>query len=358
MQALMQTDHSIIQRAFEGLVTAAAGNPRALVALAHQARENGDVRRSLELAGEALALGTADAETARAARDLHTRMVPDWHYPMMLDHRRNQAFQDAIERAVRPEMRVLDIGSGSGLLAMMAARAGAAEVHSCELNPVIAETAREIVQRNGFAGTITIHAKNSSKLDPDADLGGQADLVISEIIGKDFVCEHVLPSMRDAARRLAKPGVQFIPQGGEIRVALAHYARLDDRKVGEVCGFDLSPFNGLRHSRINVQVNDPALELRSAPADLFAFDFATTEPTAERASIDLESTGGEANGVIQWLRLQMDATGSFENPPGPDSSRSWAMVFFPFAEPLNLAAGDRVRIGASIARNKLSLWKA
>lgn len=354
----METDHSIILRAFEGLVTAAAGNPRALVALAHQARENGDIRRSLQLAEEVLSLGTADPETARAARDLMTRMVPDWHYPMMLDDLRNQAFQDAIERAVRPDMRVLDIGSGSGLLAMMAARAGAGEVHSCELNPVIAQTARDIVERNGFAGTITVHGKNSNKLDPEADLGGRADLVISEIIGKDFVCEHVLPSMRDAARRLAKPGAQFIPQGGEIRVALAHYARLDDRMVGEVCGFDLSPFNNLRHSRINVQVNDPALTLRGSPADLYAFDFDTIEPVAERTSIELEASGGPVNGVIQWLRLQMDADGSFENPPGPDSSRSWAMVFFPFAETVTLAAGDRVQIGASITRNKLRLWKA
>ena len=203
MQALMNTDHSIALRAFEGMVAAAAGNPRALLALSYMAQQNGDTPRSLELAQEVLALAEADAETERAARHLLARTVPDWHFPMMLDQERNQAFEDAIERAVRPEMRVLDIGSGSGLLAMMAARAGAREVHSCEMNPVIAKTAREIVQRNGFAGTITVHARNSRMLDPEGDLGGQADLVISEVIGKDFVCEHVLPTMQDAARPLA-----------------------------------------------------------------------------------------------------------------------------------------------------------
>lgn len=357
MQAQMDTDHSIISRAFEGMAAAAAGNPRALLTLAYKAQQNGDTPRSLELAQEVLSFDEADPETTSAARQLLARTVPGWHFPMMLDQERNQAFEEAIERAVRPEMRVLDIGSGSGLLAMMAARAGAREVHSCEMNPVIARTAREIVRRNGFADTITVHAKNSRKLDPEADLGGQADLVISEVIGKDFVCEHVLPTMQDAALRLAKPGVQFIPQGGEIRVALAHYARFEEREVGEVSGFDLSPFNLLRKPRLNVQVNDPGLVLRGVPVDLFAFDFTSTEAAAERTHMELEATGGPVNGVVQWLRLQMDAVGSFENAPGPDSSRSWAMVFFPFAEPVTLAAGERVRIGASIARNKLSLWK-
>ncbi|MEL7220183.1 MAG: 50S ribosomal protein L11 methyltransferase [Bacteroidota bacterium] len=44
----------------------------------------------------------------------------------------------------------MDIGTGSGLLAMMAARAGAQEVVACEMNPLLAEAASQIVEQNGF----------------------------------------------------------------------------------------------------------------------------------------------------------------------------------------------------------------
>jgi type II protein arginine methyltransferase len=354
----MVSDATLITLAFEPLIAAAKGNARALVALAGEARRRGDSRRCHQLTQDALELRPDDPEIVFEVRDLLARTVPSWHFPMMQDDIRNQAFLTAIERAVRPDMLVLDIGSGSGLLSMMAARAGAREVHSCEMNPVIATIAEQIIRQNGYADKVTIHASSSHKLDADADLGGRADLVISEIIGKDFVCEHVLPSMQDAVRRLAKPDARFIPQGGDIRVALAYYAKLEDRKVGEVCGFDLSPFNQLSSARFNVQVNDPALSVRGGIADLFAFDFASAEPQAERVTLDLVASGGTVNGVVQWFRLQMDEFGSFENHPGPDSSRSWALIFYPFAEPIDPNPGDRIGVVGSIANNRLRIRQA
>lgn len=353
----MESEKVLVKRAFEPLVAAAKGNARALLTLAAEARRNGDLKRCLELAHEAEALRPDDREIAFGVRTLLARAVPGWHFPMMQDEVRNQAFLGAIERAIRPNMKVLDIGSGSGLLAMMAARAGAQEVHSCEMNPAIAAVAEQIVHKNGFSDKVTIYASSSHKLDADADLGGRADLVISEIIGKDFVCEHVLPSMQDAVRRLAKPDARFIPQGGEIRAALAYYGKLDARKVGEVCGFDLSPFNQLGRARINVQVNDPGLVVRGEAAELFAFDFASANPQADRVSLDLVASGGIVNGIVQWFRLQMDEFGSFENQPGPNSSRSWALLFFPFAEPIDLSPGERIGVQASISKNRLQLWR-
>src|SRR5262249_45946357 len=56
---------------------------------------------------------------------LAVRTVPRWHFAMLNDSERNDALAVALERVVRPGSHVLDIGSGSGLLAMVAARAGA-----------------------------------------------------------------------------------------------------------------------------------------------------------------------------------------------------------------------------------------
>ena len=71
--------------------------------------------------------------------------VMSYHFPMVADRARNDAFDRALVRAIASfklahddrSPRVLDIGSGSGLLAMMAARAGALEVHSLEMVPQV-----------------------------------------------------------------------------------------------------------------------------------------------------------------------------------------------------------------------------
>ena len=76
-------------------------------------------------------------------------VVPGWHFAMMDDKKRNEAYEAAIRRAA-PGKRVLDIGTGAGLLALMAARAGAAKVTTCEAVAAIAERARQIIVANGM----------------------------------------------------------------------------------------------------------------------------------------------------------------------------------------------------------------
>jgi type III protein arginine methyltransferase len=81
--------------------------------------------------------------------------IPVFHRGMLRDKARNLAYRQAIEATVAGK-RVLDIGTGSGLLAMMAAKAGAAHVYACESQPLLAATAREIVAANGFSDRITV----------------------------------------------------------------------------------------------------------------------------------------------------------------------------------------------------------
>ena len=88
-----------------------------------------------------------------------------YHFPMIADEGRNRPFDRALIAAVSAFKRahggrgprVLDIGSGSGLLAMMAARAGASEVHSLEMVPALAAVAKHIVAANGYSDTVHVH---------------------------------------------------------------------------------------------------------------------------------------------------------------------------------------------------------
>jgi len=118
-----------------------------------------------------------------------------YHFPMIADEGRNGCFDRALRSAVarfasdhgRPP-RVLDIGSGSGLLAMMAARAGAAEVVSLEMVPQLAAAARHIVAANGYADRVSVRGVMSTDLDP-ASVGGRFDVLVCEIVDDGLLGE-------------------------------------------------------------------------------------------------------------------------------------------------------------------------
>lgn len=352
----MDADFTLMERAFELLVQKAAGNGLALARLAERALLNGDQNRAITLAREAQQLRPDDPEIQFAVRFILSRAIPGWHVDLVKDQRRNDAFAAAIERHVKPGVRVLDVGAGTGLLAMMAARAGSEAVFSCELNLAMADVASEIVRANGLEDRITILPKNSRDIDPVADMGGPADLVVAEILGADVVGEQVLPAMRDVVARLAKPGARLIPQSGEIRTALAWWDGLDRLGMGIVNGFDLSAFNRLLRPCFGLNLADAALHLRGPAQSLFAFDFAQADHGSDRTEIPLQSDGGQVNGVAQWIRLKMDETADYENRPGPGATSSWSCKFYPLPNPVETSAGQRLRIGATYRGNRLKVW--
>jgi type III protein arginine methyltransferase len=163
------------------------GNPAAMLSLARMLQEDGQKERALAMCRSALSLAPDDAQLAARAKRLVTASVPRWHFNIVKDEARNAAYDAALRRAVRPGSRVLEIGTGTGLLAMMAARAGAAEVITCEQIPAIAEKAAEIVTLNGYANRVRVVSKHSDKLDAATDMGGRADILVSEIVASDIL---------------------------------------------------------------------------------------------------------------------------------------------------------------------------
>jgi ribosomal protein L11 methyltransferase len=62
----------------------------------------------------------------------------------------------ALEQLIEPDMRVLDVGTGSGILSIAAARQAAAYVEAVEIDPVAARVCTENVLRNGVSGTVKV----------------------------------------------------------------------------------------------------------------------------------------------------------------------------------------------------------
>jgi type II protein arginine methyltransferase len=339
------------------LVASIADKPVALAGLAQVLLAKGDEANARTLAATALALAPLDGEVASMAAGVMGQSVPPWHFHIVRDAARNAAYDGALRRAVEPGMRVLDIGTGTGLLAMMAARAGAREVVTCEMNAAVAEAATRVVAANGYADRVRVIARHSADLDAAADLGGGVDLVVSEIVSNDLVGEGVLPAMEQAMRRLARSGAVVIPARGAVRVALAHDAGLGKERMAWVDGFDLTAFNGLAPPRHRFKPDDGRLALRSEAGDLFAFDFQSGGPYPQcRAAISLTADGGPVNGVAQWIALQMDEVERYENHPGPGRHSAWAVLFYPLARAIDPRPGQSVMVRGAHDRQTLRIW--
>jgi type II protein arginine methyltransferase len=161
-----QLDRAIA--ALEASCAADPANPLFANNLAVILSDAGRKTEALEQFAHALALQPGNIHIEHQIRRLSAELVPFWHIPMLNDARRNDAFEAAIIAALAKaglDARVLDIGTGSGLLSMMAARAGARAVTACEMVPIIASMARRIIEDNGFAEAITVHTAPSTALE-------------------------------------------------------------------------------------------------------------------------------------------------------------------------------------------------
>lgn len=272
-------------------------------------------------------------------------LVPLWHVPMMNDRLRNDAYFAALQNAVTPDTHVLEIGTGSGLLALMAAKLGARQVTTCEAVSELAEMAHAIVADNGFSPVVTVVPKMSTELVIGRVMTERADLLVSEILSSEFLGEGVLYSIEDAKRRLLKPGARIIPARGSIQVALFGGADIEKNvRVDEVYGFDLSRFNEIVPRKQYISRNDLDIDLLSDAISTFSFDFVETDRFAPGERKRLEITvrrAGRCCGIIQWLRLEMDDTVVFENHPAiKNPAAGWQHCAYVFPETIDVQPGQ------------------
>lgn len=103
-------------------------------------------------------------------------------------HETTRMCLEAIERAVCPGVCVLDVGCGSGILSLAAAKLGAREVVALDIDEMCVRVATENARANGVDGTITVAQGSASDLWPfDRARSGKFDVVVANIIARVIV---------------------------------------------------------------------------------------------------------------------------------------------------------------------------
>ena len=334
----------------EALIASVEGKPRAMLNLCRTfLQRRGMHGLARQICERAVALTPEDRETLALAYRIRSGGVEPSYFNNILDDARNSAYAAGLRKVLRPGCTVLEIGSGSALFAMIAVREGAGKVVSCERNPAVASAAREVVARNELTSKITILTKDARDIRVGVDLEQPADVLLWDNLSNNLIGAGGPSAVDDARRRLLSPDAQIIPGRVEIRAALAQDLAPRKRAMGEVEGFDLSPFNRLR--RTNLRIPWTELALQSDPVTLFDYDFESTGTPPWAASGVVSAHGGPVDGVVQWLRFHLAEDVIYDT--GASDTPAFGKQFHVLA-PAEFAAGSQVSICAR--RDERYIW--
>lgn len=316
------------------------------------------IEASIDAFRRAIAINPNFLQAKNNLRAAYRDVVPSWHFAMMDDKDRNDAYEAAIRRAV-PGRYVLDIGCGAGLLTMMSARAGAAHVTSCEAVSVIADRARDIVEKNGLASRVNVIGRRSQELEVGKDLPQRAEVLVTETFSSGLINEHVLPTVEHAHANLLLPEATVIPAAASAIGYLAGGPMLRGMLYAEkINGFDMAPFNDFAPANFGMLLDRFPHEVLSSDVELMRFDLreASFPMANRRVNIEVKKPG-VALGIAQWIKLELDAHTQYENRPSPNApfNGHWTHVLYRFPKPITVTPGDLVPLNVAHYRTQITV---
>ena len=264
-------------------------------------------------------------------------------YGEMIDNEpRTSAYAAALRHAVTPGCKVIDIGAGPGMFALLACQYGAGSVVAIDPDDSILLVA-DAARSNGFDGWIQVVHGLSSDYSSDR----RAEVIISDLRGILPLYEGHIPAIIDARERLLAAGGTLIPARDTLHIALVEhaqtYARFERPWLDNDYGVDLSVGHRFAVNRY-VKVGLGREDLLSRPLHLATLDYATINDPNLSATVELNAARvGAAHGFVVWFDAELGPTMGFSNAPG-EPEQVYGQCFFPFERPIALAAGDKVTI--------------
>ncbi len=275
------------------------------------------------------------------------------HIRMLNDRARTASYQRAIRETVTADDVVVDVGTGTGVLAITAALAGARHVYAIE-GSRMGRLAQQAFVANGLGDRISLVEGRSTHL----DLPEKADVLVSEIIGNDPLDEGILETTSDAVKRLLKPGARLIPETLHI-YGLPVQVPPDCLHEHVFAGADAARWQ----SWYDVDFSALTAAARQQSHSLYASTYKTREwPCLSQpvllAELDLTlahhqdvetrsevpvTASGELNGIIVYFETRLSKSVHFSiHPSRATPENSWASKIWVSGQPIALQAGDTI----------------
>jgi len=261
---------------------------------------------------------------------------------MIADRVRMDAYERALRHSIKPGMVVLDIGTGTGILAMLACQFGARRVYAIEPSDSI-QVARDLAVANGYADRIEFIQGLSTAI----TLPERADVIVSDLRGVLPFFEHHIPSVIDARRRFLAAGGVLIPRKDTCWAVVVEAPKMHREYTAP---WDDNGF-GLDMHAARQLVTNMWRRAQMGPDDVFAvphcwatLDYASVEsPDVSAEMTWTPARAGTAHGLCVWFDAMLGDGISVTNAPGGPET-IYGNAFFPWSSPASLAVGDTVSV--------------
>ncbi|MCX5744988.1 MAG: 50S ribosomal protein L11 methyltransferase [Proteobacteria bacterium] len=264
------------------------------------------------------------------------------HHRHLLDDRvRTRAFLRAIAAVVAPGDAVADLGTGSGVLAFAARRAGARSVWAIDHDPIV-RVAAEVARANGIDGITFVEqlAKDAAPAEP-------IDVLVSECFGPFAIGGSMIAAFTELRDRVLAPGGRTIPERVTLVVAPVEDAALA-RYVGAFAtrryDVDWSAAHALATNNVfNTLVAPRALLARGTP--LATIDLGTDRYRGSLdATIALTTTrAGRCHGFAGWFVAELGGGVTLSTAPGKPAT-IWRQVVFPLPRAIVVGKGTPIEL--------------
>ena len=274
---------------------------------------------------------------------------PIGHKAMIADSVRTGAYQRAISETVKDGDVVVDLGTGTGILAFFACQAGAKRVYAIEKQEII-EVAREIARVNNIEKRIVFIKDISTEV----TLPEKADVLVSELIGSFVYDENLLHFVLDARDRFLKKDGVLVPSSIKMFLVPVEAPRIYDEVAfwnQNLYGINFLPahkvdMNSLHSSRIEVEsflshpvlINDIDFNKIQKPEELYL---------DETASFVVDRPG-ILHGLAGWFDIHLSKNVLLSTSPALPVTH-WENTFFPIEKPIKVAKGDTIKAGVTAA---------
>jgi protein arginine N-methyltransferase 1 len=277
------------------------------------------------------------------------------HHRHLLDDRvRTRAFLRAIARVVRPGDAVADLGTGTGILAIAARRAGARAVWAIEHDPIV-RVAAALARDNGVDGITFLEQPSSAAVLPEP-----IDVLVSECMGPFAIGGTMIRAVTDLRARCLAPGGRVIP-----RTLAMSVAPVDVPSVFAHVGAFRRARYGLRwqlaqrlatHNVYNTLV--PPRALLAPGTRVHEIDLERDAWRGElRASVELAAArAGTVHGFAGWFDADLGGGVTLSTAPGKPET-IWRQVFFPLPRPVTVARGARITLEMRCSNGEHFDWR-
>lgn len=278
------------------------------------------------------------------------------HEEMLKDEVRTRSYMNAImrNRHLFEGKVVLDVGCGTGILSMFAAKAGAAKVIGVDCSTIL-EQAKQIVVANGLEDRITLIRGKIEEIDLPVE---KVDIIISEWMGYFLLYESMLDTVLYARDKWLVAGGLILPDKATLHVCAIEDEEYKQEKIDfwdDVYGFDMSAIKNLAILEPLVDVVE-AKSVVTHQSVVLELDLLTCSKADLNFSANF-SLPARRNDYVHALVAYFDCAFTQLHKPltfstGPFAKYThWKQTVFYLQETLTVCAGEAVTGTISSAPN-------